>query len=124
MIHVVVLESDPPAVLVRFLTRRFIGEYASNASKCFQIVVGDYGGSAAGILVPESSFLPSGSYLCSLREVGVHADLLYPPSINVCSRQNIHNSRFPLGVLFVFPAQLCLLVFYGLNTPQNNARLL
>lgn len=56
MIHVVVLESDPPAVLVRFLTRRFIGEYASNASKCFQIVVGDYGGSAAGILVPESSF--------------------------------------------------------------------
>lgn len=27
----------PPAVLVRFLTRRFIGEYASNASKCFQI---------------------------------------------------------------------------------------
>lgn len=27
----------PPAVLVRFLTRRFIGEYASNTSKCFQI---------------------------------------------------------------------------------------
>lgn len=27
----------PPAVLVRFLTRRFIGEYASNASKCFQV---------------------------------------------------------------------------------------
>lgn len=32
--HAVVL---PPAVLVRFLTRRFIGEYASNASKCFQV---------------------------------------------------------------------------------------
>lgn len=30
---------SPPAVLVRFLTRRFIGEYASNASKCFQILV-------------------------------------------------------------------------------------
>lgn len=27
----------PLAVLVRFLTRRFIGEYASNASKCFQV---------------------------------------------------------------------------------------
>lgn len=26
----------PAAVLVRFLTRRFIGEYASNTSKCFQ----------------------------------------------------------------------------------------